>query len=112
MSRRPGDLIIKDPQSTEPQGFDWTSYLAELGASVTIQTSTWSITGADWADSPAPATILTAANPSIVTGGLKTQVHLAAGTAGRKYTVTNRIVTNTTPSVTDERSFYVRVLQR
>lgn len=104
MSRRPGDLITKDPSSDEPQGFDWTDYLAELGAGVVINTSTWTITGAD--------TVLTKHDPTIVVGSLKTQVYLAAGTAEVRYTVTNRIVTNSSPAVTDERSFDVLVQDR
>jgi hypothetical protein len=37
---------------------------------------------------------------------------LAGGTRGRKYRVTNEIVTNNTPPVTDERSFFVLVQER
>lgn len=105
MSRRPGDLITKDPGSIdEPQGFDWTDYLAELGAGVGVSTSTWTVTGPDSA--------LTTANPSIVTGNLKTKVTLTGGTLGATYQVTNRITTNTSPVVTDERSFYVLIENR
>ena len=100
MSRRPGATINKDPSSVEPQGFDWTDYLAELGAGVTISTSTWAVT----------PTGLTVAAGSIVTGSLKTQTTLSSGTVGVLYTVTNQIITST--SVTDERSFFVRVAQR
>lgn len=104
MSRQPGDLITKDPAADEPQGFDWTDYLAELGIGVIINTSTWAITGTD--------AVLTSHDPAIVLGNLKTQVYLAAGTAGVRYTVTNHIVTNSSPTVTDERSFDVLVQDR
>ena len=104
MSRKPGDLITKDPLADEPQGMDWTNYLAEIGALVQIQTSTWTISGPDSA--------LTKHDESIVTGGLKTRLWLAAGTPGAKYTVTNHIVTNSSPPVTDERSFKVLVQNR
>jgi hypothetical protein len=104
MSRRPGDLIVKDPSADEPQGLDWTAWLAELGAEVEIGTSTWTITG--------PDAVLTKHDDSIVTGGHKTQVYLAAGTADVQYTVTNHVVTNSAPAVTDERSFYVLVQNR
>ncbi len=60
MPRRPGDLVVKDPSSIEPQGFDWTAYLAELGAGVTISVSTWAVVPVG----------LTLSNPSIVTGSL------------------------------------------
>jgi UDP-N-acetylglucosamine enolpyruvyl transferase len=99
--RKPGDLVMKDPNSDEPHGFDWTLWLAELGASVVVNTSTWVITGTD--------ALLTSHDPTIVAGSLKTQVYLAAGTVGKKYTVTNRVTTNSAPPVTDERSFYVFV---
>ena len=102
--RAPGDLILKDPSSDEPQGFDWTAWLAELGGSVTITTSTWTITGSD--------AVLTYHDGSIVAGALKTQAYFAAGTVGVKYMVVNRIVTNSSPAVTDERSFYVLVQNR
>lgn len=104
MSRRPGDLIVKDPSSTEPLGFDWTSWLTELGESVTIASSSWTISGPDSA--------LTQANDTIVSGSKKTQVYLGAGTPGARYTVTNRITTNSSPAVTDDRSFVVRVQNR
>ena len=104
MSRKPGDLIIKDPSADEPQGFDWTDYLAELGASITIQTSTWTLSG--------PDAVLTKHDPAILTGSLKTQIYLAAGTTGSRYTLTNRIVTTSSPAVTDERSFDVLVQDR
>jgi hypothetical protein len=102
--RKPGSLIVKDPSSDEPQGFDWTAWLAELGSGVKISTSTWTITG--------PDSVLTKHNESIVTGELKTQAYFAAGTAGRKYTITNRVVTNSSPTVTDERSFQYLISNR
>ena len=102
--RKPGSLIIKDPASDEPYGFDWTNWLAEFGPSVVIQTSTITISG--------PDTVLTKHDESIVVGGLKTQAYYAAGTAGKKYTVTNRVVTNSSPQVTDERSVQFLISNR
>lgn len=102
--KKPGDLVVKDPSSDEPQGFDWTAWLAELGAGVTIATSTWIITG--------PDAMLTKHDESIVGGGLKTQAYFAAGTVGSQYTVTNHVITNSSPAVTDERSFGVLVSNR
>ena len=104
MTRYAGDLVSKDPGSTEPFGIDWTDYLAELGEGVTISTSTWTISGQD--------SVLTSGNDSILSGSLKTQVFLAAGTLGGLYTVTNRITTSSSPTVTDERSFLVLVEQQ
>ena len=94
-------LRVKDPHATVPHGFDWTPYLALLGADVAISTSTWSKAGAD--------TALVLSNASIVTGSLKTQVFVAGGTPGLTYTLTNRIKTSSTPQVTDERSFDVLI---
>jgi len=88
-------LFQKDPDSTEPFGFDWTDYLAEIGASETISTSTWSVTPSG----------LTLASGSIVTGSKKTQIKASGGSVGTRYTVTNRIVTSS--SYTDDRSFIV-----
>ena len=104
MSRRPGDLIVKDPNSVEPQGIDWTDFLAELGSTVVISTSTWSVTG--------PDALLTLGNDSILTGSLKTKVFLTAGTLGGRYTLTNRIVTNSSPTVTEDASFKVLIQQK
>lgn len=102
--RLPGHLIEKDPQSIEPQGFDWTAYLAELDAAETVTTSTWSITPSE---SPASLTI---SGETIVQGGLRTKATLAGGTLGARYTVTNHIVTSS--GVEDDRSFFVKVVQR
>jgi len=104
MSRRPGDQIVKDPASDEPEGFDWTTYLGELGVGIIVNTSTWAIAGPDSA--------LTKHDESILSGSLKTQLYLAGGTAGATYTVTNHIVTNSAPPVVDERSFQVLVENR
>lgn len=104
MSRKPGDLITKDPSSSEPQGFDWTEYLAELGTGIAISTSTWAVSGPDSA--------LTTSSPTVLAGSLKTKVTLGGGTLGATYQVTNQIVTDSTPAVTDERSFSVLVEQR
>ena len=108
--RKPGSLVIKDASSDEPQGFDWTAWLEELGSGVQISSSTWTITGGDTAT--APVTVLTLHDASIVTGGLKTQAYFEAGTHGKKYTVTNRVTTNSTPPVTDERSFQYLIQAR
>ena len=107
MSLRPSALILKDPSSIELRGFDWTSYLADLGSGVTIVTSTYTVTGGD-----APTPLLILSSPEILSGSLKTQVVLSAGTLGKRYVVTNRIVTSSSPVVTDERSFRVLVQNR
>lgn len=102
MTRQPGALIQKDPQSIEPYGFDWTDWLEEISGSETISTSTWAVTGSD--------SVLTLSGASIVTGSTKTQVKLNAGTVGVRYTVTNSIITSS--GLRDDRSFFVLVQQR
>lgn len=103
MSRKTGSLIVKDPQSVEPQIMDWTDWLAELSAGETISVSTWAISGADAG--------LTYSAATIVTGSLKAQLKLAAGTIGLRYMVTNHITT-TPGGYVDDRSFIVLVEQR
>lgn len=98
----PGDLVTKDPSAQKVYQYDWTDYLTDLGE--TITTSTFTITGDD--------AVLTKDNEGIVVGSLKTQLRLLAGTAGRTYTVANKIVTNGSPANTDERSFFVLVQDR
>lgn len=110
--RKPGSLVIKDSDSDEPQGFDWTAWLAELGTGVVIQTSTWTISGGDTAADPVPATVLASHDETIEAAGLKAQAYFSGGTLGKKYTVTNRVVTNSTPPVTDERSFQYLIQSR
>lgn len=89
--------VPKDPSSIEPQGFTWEAYLAKLGTGVQIDTSEWSYTGPDNA--------LTISDKTIEPGNLKTKAVFAGGTPGAQYIVTNRITTNSTPVVKDERSF-------
>lgn len=90
-------FIPKDPSSIEPQGFTWEAFLAKLGTGVQITDSTWRYTGPDAA--------LTITDDSIEPGNLKTKAIFSGGTPGAQYIVTNRITTNSTPVVTDERSF-------
>lgn len=92
-----------------PYGFDWADGGANDGAADdpgwlqgdTISTSTWTITGPDSAleidDDNKAAT--------------STNVELSGGTAGKTYTVTNRIVTATN-GYQDDRSIDVKVVQR
>ena len=104
----PGDLIEKDPDSIEPYGFDWTAYLSELGEDVLIDTSEWFITtAAD--ESPVGLTI---DDDEIEAGNLKTKAMFSGGTRSVKYRVTNRIVTDSVPAVTDDRSVWFKVTEK
>jgi len=102
MSLGPGALLLKDPGSVEPYGFDWTAWLVEIATEELITGSQWAVLG--------PDAVLSVNDESIVTGNLQTQVTLEGGTPGLRYTVTNRITTSS--GYTDERSFAVKVEQR
>lgn len=104
MPRELSQPLIKDPDSTEPVSVDWSDYLEELGSGVQILTSTWFVTGPDAA--------LVSSASTVLSGRLQTQTFLSGGTLGVRYTVTNRIVTNSTVAVIDDRSFHVLIQQR
>src|SRR5579872_3670948 len=98
-----GQGTRKDPNSIEVFEMDWDSQ--RLNPTVQIASSSWIVT--------APAndsTPITTDQPSILAGNRKTQVRLSAGTLWKKYTVTNRIVTNETPAQTLDASFTVVIL--
>ena len=93
MSVAPGHLFIKDPNSSLLYHFDWTDWLAS-GAQIASYTLTVD---------PAAAG-LTYDNDAIEAGGKKVQVRVIGGTLGKKYNLECKIVTNETPTQTDERS--------
>lgn len=93
-----GGLTEKDPNSVEFFVMDWDE---ELEDGVEISDSDWEISGVD--------AVLTKDNESIVAGNRSTRLRLSAGTLGKKYVVTNRIVTNESPSQTKDASFTVLV---
>ena len=88
-------MILKehDPDATTPRGFDWTDWLAEIGSTETISSSSWASTPSG----------LTLTSGSIVTGSLKTQIKIAGGTLGVEYIVTNSVITSS--GYHDDRSF-------
>lgn len=98
MSVRPRTTLYKDPAAVLTYLFDWSDW---LGATAQIATSTFTISGPDSA--------LTKDNPSLVSGNLKSQVRLTGGTVGLTYVLTNQIVTNETPTQTDERSVNIKI---
>ena len=99
---RAGDLVLKDPASTEPYGFDWEDWLADLGEDVTVSESTWSV-------SPDDST-LTLSDADVMVGDLQTQIRVSDGTLGHRYTITNHIVTS--DGDVDERSFKLLIQDR
>lgn len=111
MTRKPGCLIVKDPDSDEPWSFNWAPYMVPLSATpgtTWISTSTWTYSGVD------ESLFLHDDTTSVGSGAhpVIAEVFMSGGTPGVKYKVTNRIVTNNEPPVTDERSIDVLVEQR
>lgn len=97
MSVLPGHCFRKDPDAELVYVFDWTDWLGS--ASIASQSTT--ITG--------PDSDLTQDNSGIVSGSKKTTVRLLGGTAGKAYTVTNRITTNEAVPQTDDRSITIQI---
>jgi hypothetical protein len=95
----PGGLVTKPAAAQRIYQFDWTDYLSALGD--TIATSSFAISGRD--------TLLVYDNDGIVNANLKTQLRLKAGTPGRRYKVSNRIVGANAPANTEEVFFWLQV---
>ena len=89
--------FIKDPDAVLDYTVDWTEYLNGTSPEDTISTSSWSADGGITVDSSDN-------NTKTAT------VWLSGGTAGRKYSITNQIVTS--GGRTDERTITVNVFQR
>ena len=88
--------FIKDPNAVLDYGFDWSDWL-QTGE--TIVTSTWI--------NPDAITVVTSANLAE-----STVIWVSAGTAGKSYRLTNRIVTNNSPARTDDRTLLIEVQDR
>jgi hypothetical protein len=93
------ETMTKDPDAVLVYTWDWSAWL--VGAA-TIATSTFAIDSA-------PDAALTLDQATIITGDTSTRVRISGGTAGKTYTVRNRVVTNEVPTQTDDRSVYIRV---
>lgn len=102
---KPGDEIPKDPDSEEPYVMNWTKWLAGLvdtNGSDVITDSIWSVDGPDES--------LQIVSESIVSGALKTQFRMSGGTAGKRYLLTNSVIS--TSGAKDDRSVRIRVTER
>ena len=91
---------VKDPDAALPFGFDWTQWLT-TGDS--IASCTVSVTSPSGDSAP-----ITAGTPDVSSN--ITSAVLSAGTAGNSYTVTFRATT--TNGYTDDRSIFIRVIER
>ncbi len=92
-------FVTKDPDSVEAFFIDWRQRLSAL----TIASSDFTVTGPDGA--------LTASYAAVLSGNQQSQIVLSGGSIGRRYTVTNEIVTNESPAQTLKSSFRVRIEQ-
>lgn len=88
------ELFTKDADAVLDYGFDWSDWLA---TGETISTSTWTVESGITKDSDSKTATITS-------------IWLSGGTAGERYRISNKIVTNA--SRTDERSFVVSVTER
>lgn len=86
----------KDPQAKLDYGWDWSAWLG----TDTISTSTWTV-------DPAGPVLSNATHD-----GTKTTVWIAGGVSGSTYTLTNHVLTNSTPAREDDRSFKLKVKER
>lgn len=89
--------FIKDPQEVLDYGFDWNDSDNGgpwLETDDTISTSIWKVATGITKDSDSKT-------------DTTTMIWLSGGTVGKKYKITNRIITN--DGRTAERSFYVKV---
>jgi beta-lactamase regulating signal transducer with metallopeptidase domain len=94
--------INKDPNADLDYSWDWTKYLA--GVTDTIATVAFSVT------EPGNDTSLTTHNPGF--SGPLAVVWLTGGLVGKTYQVTCRITSAHSPARIDDRSIYVKVVQK
>jgi hypothetical protein len=90
----PGEIIKKDPDAVLNYVMDWSDW---LDSGETISTSTWTVDSGLTEDSETETTTTAT-------------ITLSGGTVGSRYRVTNRITTS--GSQTDDRSFFVDVVER
>jgi hypothetical protein len=102
----PDCTLRKDPIAEKLYGFDWTDWLS---TDAEIAASTWTIALVDGDDALTP---VTSSSETIDADGKTTSALLEAGVLNQTYKVTNRITTNETPPQIDERSFYLRIVDR
>lgn len=87
----------KDPNATLDYTFDWTDFLAPIGD--TIASVTWVL-----------STGLTKVSQSNTT--TTATAFVSGGTVGDTATLTCRITTNSTPPRVDDRSVFLKIVER
>jgi hypothetical protein len=91
-SKKPRGL--KDPDATIDITFDWSDWLTDIGAAI-ISDVTFTAVGVDNAD--------------VFHDNTTATIFVSGGTTGVPSTVACKIVTNTTPARTDERTVYIDI---
>lgn len=86
-------IFLKDPEATLDFAVDWSEWLG----SDTISTSTWTVPTGITKDSDSATTT-------------KATIWLKSGSAGKEYSIVNKIVT--AGGRTDERMLVIKVIQR
>jgi hypothetical protein len=102
-------LVTKDPSDTEIYEMDWDT--EGLPAGVSIETSTFTLTGVSGDTTTTPLTV-PVAGTWIGNESRSAYVRLTAGADGSKWHVQNEIVTDEDPTRTRNRGFYVLVQDR
>lgn len=92
----PRPWIRKDPQAVLDYVFDWTDWLAENGDAI----ASYSVT-VDGVTKDSDSRV-----------GARVTAWLSGGTVDTIASVTCRVVTNSTPARTDERTIYLRIRAR
>jgi len=93
----PGDILPKDPDSDLDYVMSWADWL-QTGEGIAIST---------WPSPPAGVTTHDLANDT-TTG----TIWVSGGTVGELYAFTNRVVTDSSPPRTAERSFSLSIVER
>lgn len=100
---RAGDLVIdKDPNAVLDYPFDWAAWLTLNGGDT--------IASAEFIVDPSLTVVLQASDSTTATVWLSGGVKPATGS--NKLRVTCRITTNNTPPRTDDRSIFLRMVER
>jgi hypothetical protein len=94
--------INKDANADLDYSWDWTPYLTSLGD--TLASVEFEVT------EPGGDMMLDMHDPGF--NGMQATVWLAEGTVGKTYQITCRITTSNLPPRTDDRSIWVKVVQK
>ena len=95
--------ILKDPQAKLDYSFEWAPWLTNVADTIASVEHEVTVEAGD-------LTPVVASDSSFQ--GTKTVVWLSGGTVGKTYRVTSRITTTNSIARIDDRSIFVKVVQR